>query len=117
MWETDASAELPSQASHVGVGPHRALTTSEAEPKGRQVFLDYCSFCHELSGESGDSEASGLIRTATGEAFSREELQVILQYPPPGMLKLPLDEEQVSELLTYLQTMPRQTLITPNGRP
>lgn len=114
---SDESSAVPAERSHTEA-QNVTLASEDGRPEqGRQVFLDYCSFCHELSGGLDSADAKGLLRTATGEPFTKAELAVILEYPPPGMLKIPLGETQRADLLSYLVAMPQQSLITPNGRP
>lgn len=99
--------------------PHGEPDHSEGKvgvERGKTIFLDYCSFCHELSGPD-DSTATGLLRLATRQPFREEELRIIVEHPPPGMVKVPLGSDQLAALMAYLMGMPQQMLITPNGRP
>lgn len=99
-------------------GSASATAPSPGELPGKQVFLDYCSFCHELGeAESNGDGAAGLRQYASGKVFSEDQIRTLLEYPPPGMLKVPLRPEQRDALLAYLLALPNQRLITPSGRP
>lgn len=102
---------------------HREVTIDSrskfdgAGERGKLIFLDYCSFCHDVSTNARADAGRGLVRAASGATMSTQDIRALLADPPAGMPKLPLQTEQEAELIEYLLSVPKQSLYTQFDHP
>jgi mono/diheme cytochrome c family protein len=98
---------IGSAAALSGSKSNLALDRS-AVSHGREVFLKYCSFCHETPAGPPLGVPS---------ALQPEAVMAIVANPPANMPRLPLTERDRQLLFEYLKTVPLEGLIAPSDRP
>lgn len=76
---------------------------------GREVFLGYCSFCHEVPAQLAEDSAEERLTVRT--------VELILGNPPAAMPQIPLSAVQLKQLAAFLDGRSRAAFARPGARP
>jgi mono/diheme cytochrome c family protein len=78
--------------------------------RGQEVFQGYCSFCHDIGHHTPSFGPSGTGLTA-------DHLLLVLRQPPAGMPVIPLEDQDRTELVSYLNGVALEVFREQSNRP